>query len=168
MIRKVYIPVVIIAALILSFLYIWLYTPYFNDTTDEVVYWSVEGEYDDRVELEVARTPREHALGVSEWEEMYHVSDSPDKAQERGMLFEFEGLTVPSFWMKGVDFPLDIIWLKGNTIVDITERAQPQPGIPEEELELYLPATEVNRVIEVRGGFADAYGIEIGQTVDIR
>lgn len=138
------------------------------DTADEVVHWSVEGEYDDRVELEVARTRAQHRTGVSEWEEMYHVSNTPDKAQERGMLFELGELQTPVFWMKGVEFPLDMIWLQGSTIVDITKRVQPEPGVPDEELTLYSPSTEVNRVIEVRGGFADAYGIEIGDTIELR
>jgi uncharacterized membrane protein (UPF0127 family) len=70
--------------------------------------------------------------------------------------------------MKGVDFPIDIIWIKGYTVVDITERVQPEPGVADEDLQLYLPGTEVNRVIEVRSGFADAYGIEIGDKIELQ
>lgn len=58
-----------------------------------------------------------------------------------GMLFVYDGAEIRNFWMKGMKFPLDIIY---------------------ESREL------ADYVLEMGPGFARKYGIEVGDGVDIR
>src|SRR3989338_9432441 len=46
-------------------------------------------------------------------------------AEDSAMLFLFELPSVQNFWMKGMNFPLDIIWIKGDTIIGFAENVPP-------------------------------------------
>lgn len=131
----------------------------------QTVYWVVENESDGLVPLYVADTPVEQQKGVSEWSRMVTYHDGV--ADEQGMIFEFNEYRYHSFWMKNVEFPLDMIWLDGNTIVYIEEHVQPEIGVPESQLQTYAPNVLANRVIEVSDGFVERYAIEVGDTVEL-
>lgn len=83
----------------------------------------------------------------------------------RGMLFVFPKRGYHAFWMKGMKFPIDIIWIDGNKIVDIAPRAlAPEDG---EEPRVYRPRGEANFVLEARAGSAAMLGWKIGDEVTI-
>ena len=77
-----------------------------------------------------------------------------------GMLFVFPEADMRYFWMKNMNFPLDIIWLSDNTIVGITYNAT----IPSEN-EREFPRTSYNSgqpadmVIEVEAGRAVSFAV---------
>lgn len=96
------------------------------------------------VQLRLAITPEEQRKGLSKIEGI---------PQNEGMLFILEEESVPNFWMKDTLFPLDILWIKDNKIVDISENLQPQGETPTGELPLYSPDTKVDMVLEVNAGF---------------
>jgi hypothetical protein len=56
---------------------------------------------------------------------------------DAGMLFLLPGDS-PSFWMKGMRFPIDIVWIKGGRVVDVTAGVQPPAGT-NEALATYSP-----------------------------
>lgn len=67
---------------------------------------------------------------------------------ECGMLFIFEAPGQYAFWMKDMRFPLDIIWLSGETVVFVAYDVPSDfPGIIE-------PAVSADRVIELNAGAA--------------
>lgn len=83
--------------------------------------------------------------------------------RNEGMLFVFPEHGRYSFWMKDVAYPIDIIWIDTNKIVDIAPRVPPE--VSDEALPRYQPRLPANRVIEVPSGTVDRLGIKIGDTV---
>lgn len=80
-----------------------------------------------------------------------------------GMLFIMPKHDKYTFWMKDMQFPIDIIWISDHQIVDITK------NIPVEKngsLTLYQPKKEANYVLEVNSGYTDLYKIKIGDSVN--
>lgn len=83
-------------------------------------------------------------------------------APKHGMLFVYDHTETYSFWMKGVQFPLDFIWLDGNIIVDITKNVQPADGF---NMHMVKPKSPVDKILEINAGEVDRYNIQIGDTV---
>lgn len=107
--------------------------------------------------VDIADTDEKRAKGFS------GVDSIP---QNYGLLFVFDKTAIRTFWMKGVKFPLDLIWIKGDTVVDITPNVQPPaPGQPDNLLPRYKSKEPVDRVLEVLGGTATTSNIKIGDKV---
>ena len=81
-----------------------------------------------------------------------------------GMLFVFETPASYSFHMKDMRFPIDIIWIKDNRVIGISDSLEPstEPVPP-----TYYPPDNVNYVLEFPAGFAGRYGIDKGAEVAI-
>lgn len=88
--------------------------------------------------------------------------------EDKGMLFIFPNRAQHQFWMKDTLVSLDIIWIDGNKVVDITKHVKPaQEGIPDYEIPTYSPDTPVTMVMEIGEGLAEKYKIDVGDTVRI-
>jgi len=81
---------------------------------------------------------------------------------KHGMLFIFDHKDTYSFWMKGMRFPLDMIWIDGITIVDISHDV---PVAVNNVFPTYKPVKPVDKVLEVNSGIAKRYDIKIGDRV---
>jgi len=103
--------------------------------------------------VELADTKIKQILGLS-----YRQS----LATTTGMLFTFPDKQIRSFWMKDMNFPLDILWLADNQIVGIEKNLFPQGDIPSKN---YSSPQPVNYVLEVNAGTADEYDIKPGNMV---
>lgn len=80
-----------------------------------------------------------------------------------GMLFIFPTPDQYAFWMKEMNFPIDMIWVsEQNKIVYIKENAT-----PESYPELFSPEEDASVVLEVPSGDAKKYNFSIGQEVTI-
>lgn len=81
-----------------------------------------------------------------------------------GMLFVFGSKNVsPSFWMKGMLIPLDIIWINDNQIVKIDKKVlAPDPETDDSDLKVYSSQEPVDYVLEVNSGFSDKNGLKVG------
>ncbi len=95
------------------------------------------------------------------------LSKRNDLDEKRGMLFIFERKDKYSFWMKDVKFPLDIIFIDDNKIVDIYKNVPAQEGKENTVLPTYTSRTPANYVLEINGGLADKNGFKIGDTITI-
>ncbi len=113
---------------------------------------------DKKLEVEVADSASARATGLS-----YHKSLGEDK----GMYFIFSSLSSHSFWMKDMNFPIDIIWIKDNRVVGVSENVSHQPGAQLWQLKSYSPPDPVNRVLEVNAGWFLKNGIKIGDRVEL-
>lgn len=107
--------------------------------------------------VEVANTPKTQQLGLSGRDKL---------AQNQGMLFMFDAMGYHTFWMKNMKFPIDIIFIKDNTIVTIEKNALPAKS-GEANLPLYKPNAPINKVLEINGGLSDKYRIKTGDKVEI-
>ena len=111
------------------------------------------------VRVEVARTTEEQTLGLG-----YRDGLEPDS----GMLFVYEEAWEQSFWMKGMRFCLDIVWIEGGRIVGAMERICPAPaGAPEDDIPRTRSPEPVRFVLEVPAGWLDAHGFAVGTQVTI-
>jgi len=85
-----------------------------------------------------------------------------------GMLFIFPETNIqPAFWMKEMNFAIDIIWIKDNKIAQIDSDVQPEPGVSVNKLKLYIPNDPIDYVLEVKAGFCEKYGIEAGNEIGL-
>lgn len=101
------------------------------------------------VAAEIADTPEKRALGLSGREEL---------RENEGMIFIFPEEGHRQFWMKEMNFALDIIWLgEDKKVIDITKGARPE-SYPER----FSPSMPAKYVLEVNSGFADRHKIKIG------
>jgi len=95
-------------------------------------------------------------------------SDKKDMGSVGGMLFPFGMLGQHAMVMRDMDFPLDIIWLNGGTIVEMAPNLPPAVhGIPEDQLTPYFSRLPSTNVLELPAGFVQAHGLKIGDTVTI-
>lgn len=85
-------------------------------------------------------------------------------ADDRGMLFPYDHKEQYNFWMRGMRFPLDFIWIDGSRVMDIAENVPPQSG--NEPSVIIKPAVGVDKVLEVHAGTVQRLGIQIGDTVE--
>jgi uncharacterized membrane protein (UPF0127 family) len=90
--------------------------------------------------LDIANTDALRSLGLGERERY------PDG---RGMLFLFDFPYPYGFWMKGMRFPLDMVFLSQGRIVFI------ERGISPEDKRIVAPPVPVDQVIEFNAGGAE-------------
>lgn len=101
-------------------------------------------------------------LAVTAEEKSKGLGDRTSLLPTHGMVFPYDHKERFDFWMKGMQFPLDFIWISDNTVVDITKNVQPPNGT---DLHVVHANVPVNKVLEINAGEADAFGITIGDTV---
>ncbi len=83
--------------------------------------------------------------------------------RDHGMLFEMEYEGIHSFWMKDTLIPLDIIWIRGDKVVEIVTLQPPKNTF--EIPETHEPSATANRVLEINAGVAAAAGLKVGDTI---
>jgi uncharacterized membrane protein (UPF0127 family) len=78
-----------------------------------------------------------------------------------GMLFLFEKPSLYGFWMKDMNFPIDIIGLDASKAIVWEEKSLSPDTYPQ----VFSPETSVLYVLELPAGFIDAHHIDIGAVV---
>jgi len=108
---------------------------------------------DTQIKVDIADTNEERAKGLG---------GITSLAEDEGMLFVFDKKdTTPSFWMKDMLIPLDIIWINDSKVVRIDK------NIPNsDQTKLYNPGTPIDYVIEVNAGFSDKKGLKVGDSAE--
>lgn len=107
------------------------------------------------IAAEVVEISQDQARGLSGRESL---------GEDEGMLFVYNEKTEPTFWMKDMRFAIDIIWISGNEIIDISENLpMPSGG----EIARIKPKSAVNYVLEVNAGFVEKNGVKVGDRVGI-
>ena len=82
------------------------------------------------------------------------------------MLFVFPEPRQPSFWMKGMEFSLDLVWIREDTVVQIDASVPPPPpNTPDDQLPRYHPTEPITHVLELTAGSAAHYGISVGDHI---
>lgn len=101
-------------------------------------------------------------------QKMTGLSFRTSLASGHGMLFTFGTPTIQNFWMKDMNFPLDMIWIGGNTVLGFAIDAVPQPGDPLWKLKIYSSPDGTDKVLEVPAGTVAADNINVGDIVEIK
>lgn len=111
---------------------------------------------DQKIGLEVAKTPEQQALGL-----MYRTSLDDN----RGMLFSFDPPRPTRFWMKNCLINLDMIFLREGIVQAIFADVPPCKTDP---CPNYGPEGLIDQVIEIRGGRAKELGLKVGDPLPIQ
>jgi uncharacterized membrane protein (UPF0127 family) len=106
--------------------------------------------------VEVAKDEKTRQIGLSEKKSL---------ADNGGMLFVFDAPALHPFWMRGMDFPIDMIFIHNNKIVAIYSTVQPIKDT--ENGPLYGADVLSDRVLEIKAGMAKKYLFNKGDTVSI-
>lgn len=131
------------------FLYSRLYPPNSPDLSKAIIQIG-----DHRLQVDLAVTPRDQIRGLSGRK---NIEDT------EGMLFILPTEMVPGFWMKKMNFPIDIIWISADKkIISITKDLK-----PETYPNSFYPPQPVLYVLEVKSGWADNNQIREGAIVEI-
>jgi hypothetical protein len=80
------------------------------------------------------------------------------------MLFVYDQPGFYSFWMRGMRFDIDIVWIRAGRIVDIAHGVRHVPG---ENGPTVRPAELVDRVLEMPAGYAQTHGWRVGSHVEV-
>ena len=104
--------------------------------------------------LDIAQTTAQQQQGLSGRKNM---------ANNRGMLFIFSQSGATCFWMKGMEFPLDMVWLNGAKQVVYLQQSVSPKSYPKQ----FCPSTPAKYVIELNAGQAKALDITLGKTLNI-
>ena len=82
-------------------------------------------------------------------------------ASDEGMLFVFPREGAYAFWMKGMRFSIDILWLSTDgTLVDMRENVSPDT-YPKN----FTPKSPARYVVELRAGFVQEHSVRMGDIV---
>lgn len=108
-----------------------------------------------RVAVEMATTVADQSRGLGYRDEL---------AWGSGMYFPYERPGFYTFWMKGMRFPIDIVWIRTGRIVDLHQDVPFEPGGNGPTVR---PRQIVDAVLEVPAGYAAASGWRIGDRVKL-
>ena len=108
-----------------------------------------------RIPVELAITPDEQRRGLGERDQL---------KWGHGMLFLHEDTQRRSYWMKGMRFDIDIIWIREGRISEI---AHAVPHVPGENGPTVRSSEAVDQVLEVPAGYSMIEGWRRGQRVQI-
>ncbi len=113
---------------------------------------------DTNVQVKLAKTKEDRTKGLAGVTSLETNS---------GMLFIFNPKANPTFWMKDMAIPLDIIWISDGKIVKIDKSVPvPAPGTEDKNLKAYSPGQLIDYVLEVNAGFSNKNNIKVGDSVD--
>lgn len=106
-----------------------------------------------RIIIETVDTPAARELGLSGRQSL---------ASDHGMMFVFDEPSNYCFWMKDMNFPLDIIWLNENKQVvyianDLSPSTYPNA---------YCPNDNAKYVLEVNASVATDAGLNRGDSIN--
>lgn len=100
---------------------------------------------------DIADTPEKRTVGLG-------VRDKMDEGE--AMLFPFDVEGRHSFWMYGMKFPIDIIWLDSNkTVIHIEHNLQPCTPL---DCPSYQPDDDALYVLETVAGFSEKNSVTSG------
>ena len=132
----------------------------FNQSFAEEIVYShaiVTTSTGEEIPVEVADTLKKRSLGLGKRTSL---------KKGWGMLFVFEKRKPHRFWMKDMQFPLDIIWLDNHRIVHIIHNAKPVNS--RDEPEIMTSPVPVNFVLEIAAGRAAKLRLKTGQRMKLK
>lgn len=90
------------------------------------------------------------------------LSYRADLERDHGMLFVYPDAAPRRFWLHGMNFPLDLIFIRDGRVVSVAAGVPvTTAGVPT----VVWPAEPADEVLEVNAGVAEEMGIEVGSSV---
>lgn len=98
------------------------------------------------------------------------LSGRKDLGSSHGMLFLFDRADFHSIWMRGMYFPIDILWIANGKVADLELNVSPPVPLGStntSSLAVYTPDVPAEFVLETRAGFIRDHNIRLGDPVKI-
>ena len=154
--KKLFIILAVLLILSAGFTYFKHFIPFFPQNSPTQLNYSTVKIGTTKYRVDLADDDNKRSQGLSGREMLL-----PDQ----GMLFIFNSKDKYNFWMKDMKFPLDFVWIDGDTIVDLTE------NVPAPLTATYTPAfgpkVPVDKVLEISAGEVRKNTFSIGQKVSV-
>lgn len=122
-----------------------------TEGTNEFAFLRTDGRC---LQLEVADTPAARRQGLSGRTEL---------PAGQGMLFVYQQSGEYGFWMKDMNFAIDIIWIDENDQVVTIKRSAAPSSYPK----TFYPAAAAKNVIETPAGFTQTANINSGDQLNL-
>lgn len=103
-------------------------------------------------------------LALTELEQERGLSGRRELAVGEGMLFVFPAPGTYYFWMKGVKFSIDMIWLAEDMRVIYIAKNVPPDSYPR----LFGPKENSKYVLEVAAGFSEKNNLRAGDRAELQ
>ena len=112
---------------------------------------------DQQIQVEIRDEEAERELGFS---------GRKNLGDNEGMLFVFEQAVQPTFWMKDMQFSLDVVWIREGKVVEIEENV-PHPTETEPVIATMIPQNPIDMVLEVPSGWVSRTGVKVGDEIKL-
>lgn len=113
---------------------------------------------DIKFSTEVVENDEDKQIGLSKYDNL---------KDEEAMLFVFENEGIHPFWMKGMKFPIDIIYLRDGKITEIYPKVPPPRYVNGEVINID-PKEKADHVLEINSGLSEKYKFKEGDNVRIQ
>lgn len=84
-------------------------------------------------------------------------------ARDYGMLFSYGEKAILNFWMKDMQFPIDVLWVADGSVVGVSEHIQIADS--NGSVTRFNSPVHADAVIEVQAGWIERNNITIGDAV---
>ncbi len=101
----------------------------------------------------------------SAWQQYNGLSNRESLCANCGMLFVFPSAEPREFVMRNMNFPLDIIFIAENKIINIEPNLAPEGAKPNK---IYRSTRAADMVLEVSGNYCQKNEIKIGDSLIIK
>lgn len=131
-----------------------------------VIIRAVSGKPPAKKELTIRGNVFKVDIADTEFARMRGLSWRQSMGEDEGMLFIFPIPAKYTFWMKGMKFPLDFIWISNGSVAGVTTNVP----IPTSTLDfsVYSPPSPVDQVLEVNVGTVERLGIRAGDAAQLK
>ena len=113
--------------------------------------------------LEVRNVRLNIVFAKTDLERMQGLGDRPTLSEDTGMFFVFPVSDTYGFWMRHMQFPIDMIWIVENFRIVHIEKSVTPDSFPE----TFTPDAPARFVLETSAGFAKKNGILIGDIAHV-
>lgn len=122
----------------------------------------------DTAEITVGDDVLDVELSVSGAQQSLGLGYRNGLAEGTGMLFVYDEPAPRTFWMKGMRFCIDIIWIEDGAITGAAESVCPDPEGTEDADRARFPSeVPVTYILEVPAGWLEAHGYGAGTPVQL-
>ncbi len=104
----------------------------------------------------LADTKEKQRIGLSNYQQLL---------PHEGMLFPFVPAQPATFWMKDMQIPIDLIWIKDSRVIGIEKNLPTPKNSDSTPLPTWASPAPIDAVLEVSAGSTTELGITIGDSV---
>ena len=120
----------------------------------------------ERATITVGSTPLDVELAIEAWQQQLGLGYRNGLEPGTGMLFPSDVTRTRTFWMKGMRFCLDIVWIVDGEIAGAAESVCPDPpGTADADRATFSSPGPVTDVLEVPAGWLKEHGYGAGTPV---